>query len=121
MLASSFPDSLPKTYPAEKLIAEKSTTTPALRTQVITAEDGSVLPDRRLFLAAEWLEPRSFEALDRRFARVEEVPRGEHCITGCWGRFERGAVRISTSDAEFSSLAPSPIATDSDTNRNEAG
>jgi hypothetical protein len=116
LVASSFPTSRPSTYPAEKLMAEKSTTTPALMTQVITADDVSELPDRRLFLVDEWLDPRSLDALDRRFTLVEEASRGGWGETG-WG----GCLGTCASDRVSSSLASAPIATDSDTNLKEDG
>lgn len=63
-LASSLPTSRPRTYPAEKLMAEKRTTTPALMTQVIIVGLGSVVV-RRVFFA-EWVELRSLDVLERR-------------------------------------------------------
>lgn len=67
VLVSSLPTSRPSTYPAEKLMAEKSTTTPALMTHVIMVglpvDMDSAIPARRLFFAAD---VRSLDELDRR-------------------------------------------------------
>lgn len=56
-------------YPAEKLMAEHKTTTPALMTQVIivglTGVVDSIMLERRLFFEGTL---RSFGELDRRFA-----------------------------------------------------
>lgn len=58
-------------YPAEKLIAENRTTTPALMTHVmivgLTVIVESVMLTRRLFFEAE---PRSLGELERRFILV---------------------------------------------------
>ena len=69
---SILPTSRPSIYPAEKLMAEKSTTTPALRTHVMTvglfADVESIMVPRRVFLEADGCpELRSLGELDRRF------------------------------------------------------
>lgn len=71
--SSARPTSRPIIYPAEKLIAENRTTTPALMTHVMTvglmAVVGSVILTRRLFFEAT---PRSLGELERRFALEAE-------------------------------------------------
>ena len=69
------PTSRPSIYPAEKLIAENSTTTPALMTHVmmvgLTGVVESVMLGRRLFFADAL---RSLGELDRRLALAAAGP-----------------------------------------------
>lgn len=114
VLISIFPTSRPSMYPAEKLMAEKTTTTPALRTHVMTVglfvAAVSYNVPRRFFLEAD-----GCPELDRRFLGAGVV--GTGLGSGCL----RGPAVMFVSAGSSSSLSPSPIATDSGTSRNEDG
>jgi hypothetical protein len=121
---STRPTSRPIIYPAEKLIAENRTTTPALMTHVmivgLTVVAGSVMLTRRLFFEAV---PRSLGELERRFALAaagsDDTAGALTCLCGAPidgpDSGYRGEGEVS------SSLLSSPIATEAPTSRNEAG
>jgi hypothetical protein len=80
-------------YPAEKLIAENSTTTPALMTHVmivgLTGVVESIMLARRLFFETAL---RSFDGLDRRFALATTGPDGTVGARICLGTPIEGLV-----------------------------
>ena len=109
-------------YPAEKLIAEIKTTTPALMTQVIivglTGAVESETLTRRLFLDAAL---RSFGETDRRLTLLGGTD-GATEERGCLRRGgpTEGLVSVYRLEDGSSPLS-SPIAMDSPTSRNEDG
>lgn len=122
MPTSVRPTSRPSMYPAEKLIAENSTTTPALMTQVIivglTGVAESAMLARRLFFETTL---RSLGELDRRFAFAAAGPDATVGARRCLGAPAEGT-GSGYCGAEVSSLSlSSPMATDSPTSRKEAG
>lgn len=121
MPISARPTSRPSIYPAEKLMAEKRTTTPALMTHVMTVGlTGAVESDRlarRLFFAT----PRSFGEADRRFILDTDGPDGAAACMRRGGPTE-GLVSIHRGeDGPSLPLSSSPIATDSPTSLKDAG
>lgn len=114
------PTSQPSIYPAEKLMAEKRTTTPALTTHVMTVglftDKDSLSIDRRLFREAAWF-PAPLGELDRRFLELGTASeRYEGPDMGCFLGTGPAAF-LSTAAGEVSS-SPLSIA-DSGTNRKE--
>lgn len=119
------PTSRPSMYPAEKLIAENRTTTPALMTHVmvvgLTGPLESARLARRLFLDAA---ARSLGELDRRLALVTGgPPDGATGARGCLRRGgpPEGLVSVYRGDAGPSSPLSSPMAMDSPTRRKDDG
>ena len=115
------PTSRPSIYPAEKLMAEKRTTTPALTTHVITVglltDKDSFSRDRRLFLDAAWF-PAPLGELDRRFLGAGAASEGyEDPEMVCFFGTGPAVVLCAAAGASSSLLS---IA-DSGTNRKEDG